>query len=97
MPIDERRQTAIEAAVAAYDSAADGPLQPHAAELLAVMFPDRDVCQRSLEDLVGEGFSRTNLPKTLRQLVKAGFLSREQGTGPVPDTYHLHLPPLVRR
>jgi hypothetical protein len=33
----------------------------------------------------------------LRALVEAGFLSKEQGTSHVPNTYTLHLPPLVRR
>jgi hypothetical protein len=32
----------------------------------------------------------------LRCLVDAGFLSRQPGSGVVPDTYRLHLPPVHR-
>ena len=73
-----------------------GPLPRNAARLLMVMFPDSDVCHRSLEALVAEGFTRRALPGTLRRLAEAGFLARQRGTAAIPDTYWLHLPPLVR-
>ncbi len=91
------RRDDIAAAVAAYDAA--NPLTPlprSAARLLAVMFDGGDVCRRSLEALVAEGFSRNRLPGTLRRLVNAGFLSRERGSARIPDTWHLHLPPVRR-
>ena len=59
MPIDPRRRDDIAAAVAAYDrDHPDAPLPRNAARLLAVMFPSEDVCQRSLEAIAAEGFSR---------------------------------------
>jgi hypothetical protein len=95
MPIAERRRDDIAAAVAAHDRAnPKGPLPRNAARLLAVMFPSEDVCQRSLQDLAGEGFDRKRLPAALKLLVEAGFLSRQPGSGVVPDTYRLHLPPV---
>ena len=90
MPVDERRREAIATAVAAHDRAADGPLPRNAVRLLAVMFPDTDVCRRSLEALEEDGFTRGVLSKTLRRLEAAGVLLRERGH---PDTYWLHLPP----
>jgi hypothetical protein len=91
------RREEIEAAVAAYDRANPlAPLPPAAVRLLAAMFPTEDVCHRSLEALMAEGFTRT-LPRTLRRLEAAGFLSRQRGSAAIPDTYRLHLPPLVRR
>jgi hypothetical protein len=92
MPIDERRRDAIATTVAAYDDAADGPLPRNAARLLAVMFASEDVCQRSLETIVAEGFGRNTLPAMLRRLEAAGFLSRQRGSACIPDTYQLHLP-----
>jgi hypothetical protein len=93
MPIDQRRRDEIIAAVAAYDrDHPDAPLPRNAAQLLAVMFPSEDVCQRSQGAIVAEGFSRDRLPAMLRRLVEAGFLSRHR-VGGVPDTYRLHLPP----
>ena len=59
------------------------------------MFPRGSVCQRRLEDLVAEGFDRRTLPRLLRSLVDAGFLSKEATRG-LPSTYHLHLPPVRR-
>jgi hypothetical protein len=98
LPIAPRRRDEIVAAVAAYDQANPfTPLPRNAARLLAVMFPEGDACRRSLEALVAEGFSQNSLPRTLRQLTEAGFLTRQRGTAAIPDTYHLHLPPLVRR
>ena len=97
MPIDERRRDAIATAVADYDQA--NPLTPlprNAPRLLAAMFPAQDVCQRSLLDIASEGFGRKYLPGTLYRLAQAGLLSRERGSGVVPHTYHLHLPPPVR-
>ena len=92
MPADERRRAAIAAAVAAYDRANPVAAVPrNAAQLLAVMFPSEDVCQRSQEALAAEGFSRDRLPAMLRRLVEAGFLSRHR-VAQVPDTYRLHLP-----
>ena len=35
----------------------------------------------------------TQLPRSATQLL-AGFLSKEPGSGVVPDTYWLHLPPV---
>ena len=62
------------------------------ARLLTVMFSAGDVCQRSLDALAAEGFSRQNLPAVLRRLVEAGFLSLQRGSSRVADTYRLHLP-----
>jgi hypothetical protein len=96
MPIDLRRRADIVAAVAAYDSADPKARLPrNAAQLLAVMFPSEDVCQRSQEAIAAEGFSRDRLPAMLRRLVEAGFLSRHRVAG-VPDTYRLHLPAVVQ-
>jgi hypothetical protein len=92
MPIDPRRRDDIVAAVAAYDSAnPSAPLPRNTARLLAVMFASDDVCQRSLDDIAGEGFSRDGLPALLRRLVEVGLL---RGSARVPDTYRLHLPPV---
>ena len=86
------RREEIEAAVAAYDKAHPlTPLPRHAARLLVVMFSDKDVCQRSLQDLAGEGFSKNRLPIALRRLVEVGLLTRHRVAG-APDTYRLHLP-----
>ena len=88
MPIDPRRRDDIVAAVAAHDSA-----NPNA-RLLAAMFPSEDVCQRSPQAIAEEGFNRKNLSSVLKYLVAAGFLSRKPGSGVVPNTYRLHLPPV---
>ncbi len=95
MPIDDRRRDEIAAAVVAYDAAnPKARLPPSAPRLLATMFPAGDVCQRSQQDLANEGFDRKRLPGNLRRLVEAGFLSRETGSGTMPDIYRLHLPPV---
>jgi hypothetical protein len=95
MPIDPRRRDDIVAAVAAHDSAnPEARLPRAAARLLAAMFPSEDVCQRSLQAIAKEGFNRKNLSSVLKHLVAAGFLSRQRGSGAVPDTYRLHLPPV---
>ena len=96
-PTDPRRRDEITAAVAAYDRANPLTQLPrNAARLLAVMFSAGHVCQRSLEDLAAEGFSRRNVAITLRRLVEAGFLTRRFGTAAIADTYHLHIPPVRR-
>jgi hypothetical protein len=97
MPVDQPRRDEIAAAVAAHDSAnPQSPLPRNAVPLLSAMFPIDDVCQRSLQDIAAEGFDRKRLAANLRRLVEAGFLSREPGSGVVPDTYRLHLPPVRR-
>ena len=95
MPIDPRRRHEIAVAVVAYDSA-NPPLPRTAARLLAAMFPVEDICQRSLDDIATTGFNRKSLTANLRRLVAAGFLSRTPGSGVVPATYRLHLPPVRR-
>jgi hypothetical protein len=91
-PLPRKRD--IEAAVAAHNDAAQALLlPPSATRLLIVMFPRGAVCQRSLDDLAAEGFDRRGLPRLLRGLVETGFLSKEPGSGRVPTTYTLHLPP----
>ena len=96
MPINAPRRDDIAAAVAAYNSANPKARLPrNAALLLAVMFPSEDVCQRSLEALAAEGFSRNRLPAVLKRLVEAGFLSRHR-VARFPDTYRLYLPPAVQ-
>ena len=95
-PTDRSRRDEIAAAIAAYDHAADEPLPRNAARLLTVMFPAQDMCHRSLEALVAEGFNRNTLPAMLRRLEAIGFLSRQRGSAAIPDTYRLHLPALVR-
>jgi hypothetical protein len=90
------RRDEIAVAIAAYDQAADEPLPRNAARLLAVMFPVEDVCHRSLEALVSEGFNRNTLPAMLRRLEAVGLLSRQRGSAAIPDTYRLRLPALVR-
>ena len=93
MPIDPRRRDDIATAVAAYDrDHPDPPLPRNAAQLLAVMFPSEDVCQRSQGAIAAEGFSRDRVPAMLRRLVEAGFLSRHR-VPRMPDTYRLLLPP----
>ena len=97
MPIHQRRRDDIAAALCAYDL--DNPkvrLPRNAVPLLAAMFPVEDVCQRSLQDIAAEGFDRKRLAANLRRLVEAGFLSRQPGSGVVPDTYRLHLSPARR-
>ena len=96
MPIDQRRRDEITAAVAAYDSANPEARPRSTVPLLAAMFPIEDVCQGSLQDIAAEGFDRKRLAANLRRLVDAAFLSREPGSGIVPDTYPLHLPPVQR-
>ena len=88
------RKREIEAAIAAYNSNDRERLllPPDAARLLAAMFGRRSVWQGRLQDLVAEGFDRRTLPRLLRALVEAGFLSTtdERST---PPAYRLRLPP----
>jgi hypothetical protein len=83
------RRDAINAAVEAHNRTHPAaPLPRPAARLLAVMFPTEDVCCVSQETLRAEGFGKT-LPRVLRALVEAGFMSRQAGATRVPDTYWL--------
>ena len=87
------RRTEIEAAIAAHnDTDPEALLPPAAARLLIAMFPRREVCQRSLDDLARAGFDRRGVLRLLHALIEAGFLSRTPGSGVVPTTYRLHLP-----
>jgi hypothetical protein len=92
------RKRDIEAAVAAHNAAEREPWlpPPDTVRVLAVMFPRSSVCQRKIDSLMEEGFSRRRLDRLLGILAEAGFLSKERGNR-VPNTYRLHLPPLVRR
>jgi hypothetical protein len=95
MPTVVARREVIAAAVETYKHAyPEAPLPRQTVQLLGVMFASGDVCQRSLQDLAAEGFDRKRLAANLRRLVDAGFLSREPGSGVVPDTYRLQLPPV---
>jgi hypothetical protein len=92
------RRADIEAAIAAHNSAdRETLLPPSAAQLLSVMFRRSSVCQRTLDDLASEGFSKRILSLLLRSLVEAGFVSRQRdrGTG-ASYSYRLHLPPVRR-
>ena len=55
------------------------------------MFAAEDVCCVSQQELFSRGFGDT-LPKVLRALVEAGFMSKQAGTSRVPDSYRLLLP-----
>jgi hypothetical protein len=93
-PLSRRR--AIEAAIAAHNSAdRETLLPPSAVHLLAVMFPRDDVCQRGLVDLEAEGFDERTAHYLLRALVDTGFLFKEERRG-VPNIYRLRLPPVRR-
>ena len=88
MPCASRRETVF-AAVEAYNRTHPAARLPRpAARLLAVMFATEDVCSLSQGTLKAEGFGDT-LPKVLRALVEAGFVSRQAGTSRIPDTYRL--------
>jgi hypothetical protein len=94
MPRAADRQAAFDDAVEAYNHAHPTTTLPRpAARLLGVMFADSDVCRQSLDALAARGFNRDNLPRTLRALVEAGLLSKEQGGGHSANSYRLHLPP----
>ena len=97
MPIDPQRQNAIAAAVAAHIATHRRPwLTSDATRLLTIMFADADVCQRNLDSLAAEGFSRSTLVRLLRDLIEAGLVSKERGVGRAPNTYHLLLLPRRR-
>jgi hypothetical protein len=68
-----------------------------AMRLLTAMFADADVCQRNLESLMAAGFSRGTLVRLLRVLIETGLVSKDRRGSRAPNTYHLILPPLVRR
>ena len=90
------RKRALEAAIAAHNATAPvrRGLPPEAAPLLAVMFPQDDVCQRSVRSLLAEGFNKAVVTRLLRVLTRAGFVSRAHpGRQGVVATYRLHLPP----
>jgi hypothetical protein len=83
------RREAFFIAVETYNRTHRGPPLPRpAARLLAVMFAAEDVCCLSQQELFSRGFGDT-LPKVLRALVEAGFMSKQAGTSRVPDTYRL--------
>jgi hypothetical protein len=66
VPIDPRRRDEIAAVIAAHDRANPKARLPlRAARLLAVMFADADVCQRSLEDLARDGVERADIVRLL--------------------------------
>jgi hypothetical protein len=95
------RKRDIEAAIAAHNATAPvrRGLPPEAARLLAIMFPQDDVCHRTVGSLAAEGFDKQTVIRLLQALIGAGFVSRDppgRGRGRT-STYHLHLPPLVRR
>ena len=86
------RRDAFSIAVETHNQAhPEARLPRPAARLLAVMFATEDVCCVSQQELSARGFGET-LPKVLRALVEAGFMSKQAGTSRVPDTYRLLLP-----
>jgi hypothetical protein len=92
------RRTEIEAAIAAYNATdPDMLLPPEAVQLLTIMFPRGDVCQRSLAHLTAASDDSTKrVTRLLHLLVDAGFLSKEESLGRVANVYRLHLPPVRR-
>ena len=87
------RRDDIADAVAAHIATHRRPwLTSEATRLLTIMFADADVCQRNLDSLAAEGFSRSTLVRLLRDLIKAGLVSKEQGKGSASNTYRLQLP-----
>jgi hypothetical protein len=98
LPIDPRQQEEIAAALGAYN--ATGRRQLLIADvirLLTVKFDDADLCQRNLDSLAAEGFSRGALGRLLRALVETGLVSKTRGVSRAPNTYHLLLLPQRRR
>jgi hypothetical protein len=94
MPIGQHHREEIATALGAYH--ATGRRQLLLADvmrLLTVMFADADICQRNLDSLAAEGFSRGTLVRLLRALVETGLVSKGQGKGRAPNTYHLLLSP----
>ena len=72
-------------------SPSEARLPRPAARLLAVMFADRGCLLPEPAGPYGEGFGKS-LPRVLRALVEAGFMSKQAGTSRVPDSYRLLLP-----
>ena len=98
MPIDQHLQEEIAAALGAYNATGRRQLlMADVMRLLTVMFADADVCQRNLDSLAAEGFSRGNLARLLRLLVVTGLVSKTRGVGGAPNTYHLLLLPRRQR
>jgi hypothetical protein len=76
------RKRDIEAAIAAHNNTNDRGLQflpPDAVRLLVTMFPRKDVCQRSVEDLAAQELDVRSVRLLLRALVR--FLSEERRPG----------------
>ena len=90
------RREDIEAAIAAYNSTNQRTvlLPPEAARLLAVMFSQSDVCQRSAADLAAAGLDSRTVRALLRTLIDAGFLSRSAPRRGYYTVYRLHLTPV---
>jgi hypothetical protein len=94
------RKRDIEAAIAAHNDT-DRPKQtllpPEAARLLAALFPRAPVFSGTMGSILAKGFDARTVRPLLRSLVAAGFLTKDPGRQGSTPTYHLHLPPLVRR
>jgi hypothetical protein len=88
------RKRDIEAGVAAHNRTAPArqELPPEVARLLAVLFAQDDVCQRSVGSLLAEGFGRAAVIRLLRGLTAAGFVSKDPGRKGLTGTFRLHLP-----
>jgi hypothetical protein len=95
-PLPRKRD--IEVAIAAYNAAnPDILLPPEAVQLLTIIFRRSGMCQRSVVQLAAaSGDSVKVVTRLLHLLTEAGFLSKEQSLGRVPNVYRLHLPPVRR-
>jgi hypothetical protein len=94
LPINPHHQEEIAAALGAYNATGRRQLlMADVMRLLTVMFADADICQRNLDSLAAEGFSRGNLARLLRALVETGLVSKTRGVSRAPNTYHLLLLP----
>jgi hypothetical protein len=81
------RKGEIAAAIGAYNATGRMPLPAaEATRLLTVMFADTDLCQRNLDSLAAEGFSRSKLVQLLRDLIEGGLVSKERGVSRAPNT-----------
>src|SRR5262249_4406366 len=87
------RRDAIVAAVAAHNRTHKPPLPNAAVRLLEAMFVSDDVCQQSLEALESiSGLSRKSVQTTLRALLEAGIIAKEDpGAGRHANRYRLLL------
>jgi hypothetical protein len=86
------RRDALVAAVAAHNRSHKPP--PNSAvRLLEAMFANDDVCQQSLETLEDTpGLSRKSIQRSLRALLAAGFIAKEEtGAGRHANRYRLLL------